>query len=316
MNTYGANPHQRYGCAYVRLFDGQWSTQGEGEIQPGDTYGFIVSFVNTTAFAMEARQASLLQGDYLPFPNFSYMLILMRNVHALVLIIGQSPFQGTREAIFRDLSQTPFPRSVDSLVQECEQERGWKNCLPVTFPGNILLLPLEQRTAETEALAKVLAEQLLMQHSERRAYESVPRFHPLASHIADEELRRRCSDLLGAEDDYDRAIAQACLILENRVRLAIGGDATLVGANLMGRAFNVRDGQLRCSEVEAEQQGILFTYQGLIAFFRNSTGHHVVDTYTQHDAFCFVMWVDLLLRLIASAVERSNRTSEKAEQAS
>ncbi|HEU5377996.1 MAG TPA: TIGR02391 family protein [Ktedonobacteraceae bacterium] len=78
--------------------------------------------------------------------------------------------------------------------------------------------------------------------------------------------------------------------------------------------FNTRDGRLRFSEIEAEQQGILSIYQGLIAFFRNSTGHRVVDTSTQHNAFCFMMWVDLLLRLVAAVVERGITTSGNAGQ--
>jgi len=33
-------------------------------------------------------------------------------------------------------------------------------------------------------------------------------------------------------------------------------------------------------------------YRGTIAFFRNTTGHHLIDTYTQDDALRFVAWID------------------------
>jgi hypothetical protein len=39
--------------------------------------------------------------------------------------------------------------------------------------------------------------------------------------IADDELRRRCEDLLAADSHYDRVVREACVILEDRVRKTI-----------------------------------------------------------------------------------------------
>jgi len=93
----------------------------------------VVSFINAVALAMEPHNTSLLRETYSQFPDFSYTLVLMRHAHALVLIIGQSPFHTAREVIFRDLSQTPFPTSVESLVSVCEQERDGEIVLPSLF---------------------------------------------------------------------------------------------------------------------------------------------------------------------------------------
>ncbi len=308
MSTFEANPHLRYGCAYIRLFAGQWHIEGSLDT-PGDTYGLVIAYINAVALALEASNASLLRETYPPFPDFSYMLVLTHRARALVLIIGRSPFHTTREAIFRDLSQAPFPTSVESLVSEPEQERGWRNCLAIVFPADIMFRPIEQRTALIEAEAHTLAERLLIMHQEPEPQQPTLRPHSLASLIADEELRRRCGDLLGAENDFDRVIAQACLILEDRVRRAIGADGSLYGRDLMGRAFNTTNGLLLLSDRDGEQQGILSIYQGLMAFFRNNISHSIVTTYTQHDAFCAVMWVDLLLQLVATASERARATT-------
>ena len=77
----------------------------------------------------------------------------------------------------------------------------------------------------------------------------------------------------------------------------------------MGRAFNSNNGLLRVSGHDGEQQGILFIYQGLMAFFRNNTNHSIATTYTRHDAFCVVMWVDLLLKLVSTALEIDGSSS-------
>ncbi len=124
--------------------------------------------------------------------------------------------------------------------------------------------------------------------------------------IADEGLRRRCLDLLGAGGDYDRAIDQACRVLETRVRGAIGNRKDrngneLIGTALMQEAFRPDQPLLRLSADASEQRGAMELYRGIIAFFRNSTGHRVVDTYTREDAWRFVGFVDLLLGMIASA---------------
>jgi hypothetical protein len=52
MSTFEANPHLCYGCAYTRLFAGQWHIEDSLDI-PGDAYGLVVSFVNMVALAME-----------------------------------------------------------------------------------------------------------------------------------------------------------------------------------------------------------------------------------------------------------------------
>ncbi len=130
----------------------------------------------------------------------------------------------------------------------------------------------------------------------------------LPSLIADDELRVRCEDLLAADAHHDRVIREACVILEDRVRRAMGEGKDVVGTSLMERAFGPKNGPLQLSDQEQEQLGAMQVYRGVMAFFRNAAGHNVVDSYTQEDALRFVVFVDLLL----SMIERSGqgRTGE------
>ena len=123
-----------------------------------------------------------------------------------------------------------------------------------------------------------------------------------SSLIADDELRRRCEDLLAAEEHHDRVIREACVILEDRVRKALGtAGKELIGVTLMERAFSPKNGLLGLSEHDQEQVGAMQVYRGVMAFFRNPAGHNLVDSYTQEDALRFVVFVDLLLGMVGRA---------------
>ena len=123
----------------------------------------------------------------------------------------------------------------------------------------------------------------------------------LPSLVADDELRRRCEDLLVADAHYDRVIREACVILENRVRTAIGADKSVIGTALMEQAFSPKKGPLRLSDHDQEQLGAMQIYRGIMAFFRNAAGHSLIDNYGQEDALRFVILVDLLLKTIGEA---------------
>ena len=120
--------------------------------------------------------------------------------------------------------------------------------------------------------------------------------------IHDEDLRRRCADLLAADSDHDRAILEACVILEHRVREAINADASLHGTALMEHAFSQKRPRLRLSLDDNEQRGAMDLYRGTIAFFRNIAGHRITEMYSREDAQCFVLWVDLLLKMMKLSI--------------
>lgn len=118
--------------------------------------------------------------------------------------------------------------------------------------------------------------------------------------IVDAELRERCGDLLLAGGKFDRAIREAAVVLEDRVRTAVGGSERL-GISLMGYAFSEKNPRLRLSQSPREQIGAMQLYAGVMAFFRNPTGHQFKDAYTRDDAVRFVAMVDLLLQMTGRA---------------
>ena len=127
--------------------------------------------------------------------------------------------------------------------------------------------------------------------------------------VADAELGERCQDLLAAEQHYDRAIREACVILENRVRSAIGASPSTVGTALMEVAFSMKSPKLRLSSHDQEQRGAMELYRGVMAFYRNAAGHNVIDTYSQIDALRFVVMIDLLLNMVESVVASTKSPS-------
>ncbi len=53
------------------------------------------------------------------------------------------------------------------------------------------------------------------------------------------------------------------------------------------------------------QLGAVRIYCGVrVLFFRNATGHNLVESYTQEDALRFVAFVDLLLGMVGKVAEQ------------
>lgn len=307
MNTL-ANPHLRIGFdrQHQRLFYGNWTSPSEW-IFPGrlrdrypDPYIRIVNFINTLAFKLREYDIFLIQGNIPPFPNFSYKLMYLHD-ETFLLVLGTSPIPSGREANFSDESQTKPTPSLETAIQDCEQTLGWQECrgflLPtMDHPGNF-----QEDWQKLEVIATEKAAEIAAEVRNRGVRVRLPTNAALLAAITDDELRQRCTDLLAAEGHYDRVINAACVILEDRVRTTIGAPNRIIGVQLMQDAFNADNPQLRLSDELPEQLGAMQMYRGIIAFFRNSTGHRIVDTYSREDAIQFVVWVDLLLKMIRVA---------------
>jgi uncharacterized protein (TIGR02391 family) len=118
--------------------------------------------------------------------------------------------------------------------------------------------------------------------------------------LQDEELRERCGDLLAARANFDRAINQATLVLEDRIRAKSQPAKRLVGENLVGYAFNANLAQtvLQISINSDEQRGFTSILRGIVPTFRNLTHHHVTDTFTREEALRVCAFIDVLLKVV------------------
>ncbi len=136
--------------------------------------------------------------------------------------------------------------------------------------------------------------------------------------IADQELREACGDLLAAPGRHDRAIDQACRVLEHRVRelvrdalAAEGRDPDKIKArDLMARAFRETDPLLVLSTDPDEQKSAMFLYMGVMGFFRNKTAHQIVRSYDRAQAERLVASVDLLLDLADKATRAATNEGD------
>ncbi len=119
--------------------------------------------------------------------------------------------------------------------------------------------------------------------------------------IQDDELRERCADLLLAGSKFDRAINQATLVLEERIRTKAIPTTALVGENLVNFAFK-DDLTKTILEVPGgaadDQRGFVQILRGLVPTFRNKTHHHVIDTFSREDAMRVCGFIDVLLRVV------------------
>jgi uncharacterized protein (TIGR02391 family) len=132
----------------------------------------------------------------------------------------------------------------------------------------------------------------------------VVRAGALYTAIVDSELRGRCSDLLTATSHFDRAINQATLILEDRIRRKSGsGAAGLTGTELVNRTIKSDPSvsTLVLSEDKGEQEGMANLCRGMMLAYRNETHHHLTDRYTREDALRVCGFIDLLLRAVDEA---------------
>ncbi len=126
--------------------------------------------------------------------------------------------------------------------------------------------------------------------------------------LQDPELVDRCEDLLVARGNYDRAINQGTLLLEDRIRTKGQPTKSLVGESLVGHLLNAdpKHTVIKISNNADEQRGFAGIVRGMFPAFRNVTHHHVTKKFTQQDALRICGFIDVLLGVI----DRSTKVKE------
>lgn len=118
--------------------------------------------------------------------------------------------------------------------------------------------------------------------------------------IKDPELIDRCIDLLTAKKNFDRAINQATLILEDRIRKKSNPPSRMVGVILANYAFNsdLNKTILKISDNPDEQDGFCNIIRGIMLSFRNLTHHHIVNNFSREYALSVCSFIDVLLQVV------------------
>jgi uncharacterized protein (TIGR02391 family) len=124
--------------------------------------------------------------------------------------------------------------------------------------------------------------------------------------IQDQELLERCRDALMAASHFDRAINQATLVLEDRIRTKAQPAMRLVSDHLVGYSFNedIAKTVLRVASNEPDdQRGFTQILRGIVPAFRHKTHHHIVRGISREDALRVCGFIDVLLRVVDSSVK-------------
>jgi len=124
--------------------------------------------------------------------------------------------------------------------------------------------------------------------------------------VKDASLRDRCQDLLMASSKFDRAINQATLILEDRMRKKSQPPTRLVGEHVVNFAFkeDLSKTVLQVASKEPDdQRGFTQIMRGVVAALRNPTHHHIIESFSREEALRIVGFVDVLLGVVEKSVK-------------
>lgn len=124
--------------------------------------------------------------------------------------------------------------------------------------------------------------------------------------IQDQTLIDRCADNLIGSRNFDIAINQATLVLEDRIRTKAQPTKKLVGEPLVNFAFN-EDPTKTVLQVAGndtdDQRGFTQILRGIVPTFRNKTHHHIIKTFSREDAMRVCGFIDVLLRVVDNSVK-------------
>lgn len=118
--------------------------------------------------------------------------------------------------------------------------------------------------------------------------EKSPYDFPLSKYNIDAELIKDCK----IQQPYRKAVSEALLTLETRIRDTLRLDETYYGENLIKEAKNKGVFQRK---IKAEEDGLFFMYMGAIKWLRNPSGHRKIN-YTKEDSIKVVLFTDYLIK--------------------
>jgi uncharacterized protein (TIGR02391 family) len=125
--------------------------------------------------------------------------------------------------------------------------------------------------------------------------------------LTDSDIKDRCSDLLSAPDNFDRAINQATQVLEHKIRVKSGNSDGLTGVQLVNAVLKEDLSQtvLITSSDEGEHRGIVSICRGLMMAFRNASHHQLTADITREEALKVVGFIDEIVQIVEKSTLHS-----------
>ncbi|HEU4321719.1 MAG TPA: TIGR02391 family protein [Roseiflexaceae bacterium] len=139
----------------------------------------------------------------------------------------------------------------------------------------------------------------LLAQLDQAAQPAPPASNPLDRYPVHPTVRRIAAPLM-AGGHHSEAILKVCIALNLAVQAATG--TNLDGSALMQQAFSPKAPLLRLGQTEAEQQGWMHLYTGLIMALRNPRAHRHVDDTDEAATIEWLMFASALFRALDAAV--------------
>lgn len=203
-----------------------------------------------------------------------------------------------------------YALDLNSIVEEVSDLLG-RSSSSFLYPEASFRGSLDKQCASD--LVKSKLDQLISRLSYlTKFYTSHPAAGDLLNSIKDHELKSRCVDLLSASGNYDRAVREATVVLEERIRKRAGepvdhSGKPLIGMNLVSKAINSEISRtiIKLSDVASEHEGFALICRGLTLSFRNATHHKLSEDYSREDALKVCAFIDNILATLETAVIHS-----------
>lgn len=123
----------------------------------------------------------------------------------------------------------------------------------------------------------------------KKKIERSPYDMSLAKYSIDQELVDDCK----IQKPYRKAVGEALLTLETRIRKTLSLPDSVTGVDLISAAQ--QQGVFK-RNVSSEEQGLTMLYRGAVMWLRNPPGHRKVQ-YSKEDTVKVVLFTDYLIRL-------------------
>lgn len=105
--------------------------------------------------------------------------------------------------------------------------------------------------------------------------------------------------------DYDDAIRNAFILLEEQIRDEGGYSQDKTGSKLATKAFN-EGGPLSFGETDAEVEGVMHVYRGAFMSLRNPASHRFLEDLGRDEALSILSFANLLLMWLDDNAIESN----------
>lgn len=120
--------------------------------------------------------------------------------------------------------------------------------------------------------------------------------------IFDEELISRCANHF-ENDEYQAAVQNAFITVEERLRRLGNLPNDLTGTELINETMNPQSGELTFREINAEKEGIMHLFRGGFLAFRNPTHHRFLENLDKVQAYNILCFANTLLIMLERNVD-------------